>query len=137
MLTFHKNERLCRKKIIDSLFAQGHSFICYPFRIVWTVAQIETDSPVQVAFTVKKKDFKHAVDRNKLKRRMREAYRKNKQQLYDFFASKNSRLAFMVIYLDKQLLDYSQIEQKIISSLVRLEKELDTHFKWKAENESK
>ena len=84
MYTFKKEERLCNKKLIDGLFHNGSSFLCYPYKASWMFTDGEQQFPVQIVFSVAKKRYKRAVDRNLVKRRMREAYRLNKQaQLYD------------------------------------------------------
>lgn len=66
--------------------------------------------PAQAAFSVAKKGFRLAVARNLLKRRMREAYRKNKHLLYDYLAGQNSGTAFVVIYKENYIADYREIE---------------------------
>src|ERR1700761_6552929 len=80
MYTFTKEERLCNKKLIDTLFHNGSSFLCYPFKVSWLEADFAGTFPVQIVFAVPKRRFKRAVDRNLIKRHMREAYRLNKQQ---------------------------------------------------------
>ncbi len=117
MKTFSKNERLSSKIIIDELFAKGKSFNNFPFKIIWMeLPQVATHS--QVLFSVPKRLYKRAVDRNRMKRLMREAYRKNKSSLYENLKEKKIGLIF--IYLNKTKLDYQEIEEKIIVSLQRL-----------------
>ena len=87
MYTFKKEERLCNKKLIDELFHNGSSFLCYPFKVSWLLVDEPAQFPAQVLFSVSKKRYKRAVDRNLIKRRMREAYRLHKQQhLYDLLS---------------------------------------------------
>src|SRR5690554_6622772 len=74
--TLSKEERLCSKRSIDGLFAKGSSFVLYPFRFV--VLQSPDEQPAKILFSVSKRKFRKAVDRNWIKRRMREAYRLNK-----------------------------------------------------------
>ena len=82
--TFPKEEHLCRKKLIEELFGkQGSSFGVYPLRIVWIKAEAPTTAPPQVLISVSKRTFKRAVDRNRLKRLIREAYRLNKYRLLE------------------------------------------------------
>ena len=80
--SFKKEERLLSKKIIDLLFEKGVSFVNNPVRTIWLEAELKTNSPVQVLIAVPKKNVAKAVDRNTIKRRMREAYRKHKHLLY-------------------------------------------------------
>ncbi|WP_162428479.1 ribonuclease P protein component [Pontibacter pudoricolor] len=79
--TFSKEERLCSKRLITLLFSKGSSFNLYPLRFVFYTEPGTTPAPTQVVISVSKRHFKRAVDRNRLKRQMREAYRLNKQLL--------------------------------------------------------
>jgi ribonuclease P protein component len=114
--SFHKEERLCKRKQIQELFEKGSSFYLFPFKVV-TLPQSMDDSPHQVLFSVSTRNFKRAVDRNLIKRRMREAYRKNKHKLA---SSRKLMLAF--IYTAKEILPYAEIERKLILALGRSEK---------------
>src|SRR5476649_2030666 len=97
MYTFKKEERLCNKKLIDGLFHSGSSFLCYPYKVSWMLIDGGT-VPAQVVFGVPKKRYKHAVDRNLIKRRTREAYRLHKQQLlYNYLIDSNMHLALSLI----------------------------------------
>ena len=80
MQTFSKSERLCSKIAIEKLVEEGKSFHLSPFKISW-LSNTEESVPVQILISVPKRTFKRAVYRNLLKRRIREAYRKNKQSL--------------------------------------------------------
>src|SRR5271170_3084196 len=100
MHTFKKEERLCNKKLIDGLFHSGSSFLCYPFKVSWLVVEEPRIYPAQIVFSVSKKRFKRAVDRNLIKRRMREAYRLNKQDcLYNVLNSADKKIALSVGYI--------------------------------------
>jgi ribonuclease P protein component len=68
MYTFKKEERLCNKKLIDELFHNGSSFLCYPYRVSWLTVEENAEFPVQVLIAVPKKRYKRAVDRNLVKR---------------------------------------------------------------------
>ena len=80
--------------------------------------------PAQMAISVQKRLFKKAVQRNLLKRRIREAYRKNKSELYLKLESSNTNIVFMLIYTGSSILSYQEIEKKIIVVLGRLKEEL-------------
>ena len=114
--TFKKEERLTNKKVFDKLFNAGQSISLPPFRLLWA----ENPNLTQLGIAVPKKSFAKAVQRNKLKRRIREAYRKNKHLLYAFLKKKNLHIALMVIYTDKMELSYKEIEQKMVVSLQKL-----------------
>jgi ribonuclease P protein component len=119
--TFSKSERLCSRKIITGLMENGNVFYMPFFKVIWLKSDLELPFPAQVAFSVPKRIFRHAVTRNLLKRRMREAYRKNKYILYDFLGTENVRIVFLLIFRDVKVLDYLTIEKsmrKLIGKLI-------------------
>jgi ribonuclease P protein component len=109
--TFHKSEKLCSKKIITALFENGNIFYSGFFKIVWQVNPASLPFPVEAAFSISKKGFRLSVTRNLIRRRMREAYRRNKQILYDFLDSENTRISFIIIFRDASVPDYVTIEK--------------------------
>ncbi|HET9055119.1 MAG TPA: ribonuclease P protein component [Cyclobacteriaceae bacterium] len=111
--SFPKSERLYKKKDIQELFDKGSSFYVYPFRVF--VQKNETHDTNQVLFSVSKKNFKKAVDRNLIKRRMREAFRLNKAALPE---ASTWQMAY--IYTAKTILEFAQIRDKMIASFKRL-----------------
>jgi ribonuclease P protein component len=116
---FPKSERLSSKKLIDSLFANGKSIFLYPYRIKYLPAsQLEVHSN-QFLISVPKKLFKRAVDRNLIKRRVKEAYRLHKSTYLNPYQPKEF-LVIAYIYVAKEILDYDLIESKLIESLKRL-----------------
>ena len=119
--TFKKEERLTNKKVFDRLFNSGQSISFPPFRLLWT----ENPNLTQLGIAVPKKSFAKAVQRNKLKRRIREAYRKNKHLLYAFLKKKNLHIALIIIYTEREELSYQQIEQKMVVSLQKLIGEIE------------
>lgn len=121
---FRKSERLCKKKFIDELFRTGNSFFSYPFRIVWLPVEEPGSQPAQVAISVQKRLFRKAVQRNLIKRRIKEAYRRNKAELYFELESEGHRVVFFLIYTASTILSYKEIEQKIIIALSRLKEEI-------------
>ncbi len=120
MQTFTKAERLSGKTALDRLFQTGKSFNSFPFKVVWKEVSADNIPPVQVVISVPKRIFKRAVDRNLLKRRTREAYRKNKAALYNALGDKKVHL--LLVYTSKTILEYKEIEDKIIIVLQRLNK---------------
>jgi ribonuclease P protein component len=129
MQTFKKEERLSRKKIVDQLFSEGKSFIVFPFRIVWMNYDPEVDYPAQVLINVSKKRFKRAVDRNLIKRRTREAYRRNKESWYKFLDEYNFKCVFALLYISTEIDSFKAIEEKIILILHRLQSEYERDVK--------
>lgn len=120
MQTFKKTERLRSKKLIERLFNQGNTIKNYPFKIVWLENDIRAPFPAQVLVSVSRRTFKRAVDRNKIKRRIKEAYRHHKNALYEYLNEADKHLIFAIVYTGRELLKYNDIERKIIDSLKRL-----------------
>jgi ribonuclease P protein component len=121
MYTFKKEERLCNKKLIDGLFHDGSSFLCYPFKASWLYINEPQQFPVQVLFSVSKKRFKRAVDRNLIKRRMREAYRLHKQQhLYELLNTADKKIVLSLGYIGKEIAPYDFTEKKMLKLLTQL-----------------
>jgi ribonuclease P protein component len=134
--TFKKAERLTHKILIGKLFSEGKGFICYPFRIVWKEAELNSEYPAQVAITVSKRSFKKAVTRNLLKRRIREIYRLQKGELYKKLDNKNAKLAFMIVYLPKTILSSAEMEGKLSKGLNRLFNEYEKHSQLSDQSDS-
>ncbi|MBW4889297.1 ribonuclease P protein component [Mucilaginibacter sp. HMF5004] len=121
MYTFKKEERLCNKRLIDSLFHSGSSFLCYPFKVSWLAAPDSQTVTAQVLFAVAKKRYKHAVDRNLIKRRMREAYRLAKQEhLYNHLIAINKPIILSLAYIGKEIEDYALMEKKMQKTLIQI-----------------
>jgi ribonuclease P protein component len=118
--TFKKEERLSRKKLIDELFNSGSAFYLQPLKILILLKNFESDFPVQVLITVSSKNFPRAVDRNTIKRLIRESYRLNKHILYDDLKSKNKKLLIAIIYSSKKIESFSLIEEKVVASLQKI-----------------
>ena len=115
--TFNKLERLKSKKRIEQLFTEGKSLNAFPLKLVFL--QLEHDSPalIQAGVSVSKRNFKSAVDRNRIKRLMREAYRKNKQIVYG--SEDTKKHIFMFIYQGKKEPGYQLVEQKMKELLTK------------------
>ncbi len=113
--SFTKAERLCSKKAIERLFAEGHSFAKYPIRLVWLPMEVTPGAtyPVQVAMSVPRKKFKKAVVRNRIRRLMREAYRMNKYRLYRELQQEEEQYVFMLIYTAMEELPLGIIEESM------------------------
>ncbi len=118
--TFRKAERLTSRKIFNLLVKQGRSVNESPFRLIWLKTTLESPFPAQVAFAVPKKNFKSAVKRNRIKRMMREVYRKNKASFYPLLVQKEQQLALLLVYTGNTIPEYAEVEEKITLILQRL-----------------
>ncbi|MCF6223500.1 MAG: ribonuclease P protein component [Flavobacteriaceae bacterium] len=109
--TFKKQEKLKKSKLINQLFAEGKSVTAFPIKLIYL--DIDHNSPykIQAGVSASKRNFKRAVDRIKIKRLLREAYRKNKYLIYESEYTKKH--IFMFIYLDKKEVDYITVEEKM------------------------
>ncbi len=114
--SFSKEEKLTGKKKIDELFHKGVSFYMNDFQVRYLNTKEEKKH--QILISVPKKKFKRAVDRNLLKRRIREGYRLNKELIYSNNDSSGYSIAF--IYLSKQILTFYNIQNQLIKCLERL-----------------
>lgn len=105
-LTFNKNEKLKSQKAIEQLFAEGKSFSAYPLRMIY----LKNDDMRKVGVSVSKRNFKKAVDRNRIKRLLREGYRLNKTMLIE---QNHCNYTLMILYIGKELPDFNLIDTKI------------------------
>ncbi|HCW08920.1 MAG TPA: ribonuclease P protein component [Cytophagales bacterium] len=113
MYSLKKTERLTKKKSIQELFERGSSFYLYPFKVF--LKEIEGSSENQILISVPKSNFKRAVDRNKIRRRIREGYRLNKTALVH---EKKFMIAY--IYSIKEILNSERIQQSIVQTLNKI-----------------
>ncbi|MEN8124603.1 MAG: ribonuclease P protein component [Bacteroidota bacterium] len=109
--TFKKDEKLKKKKLIEELFSSGKAINAYPIKLIYL--QIEHDSlfKIQAGVSVSKRNFKKAVDRNRIKRLLREVYRKNKHIIYE--SEHTKKHIFMFIYVGKKEEKYDLLEKKM------------------------
>lgn len=110
---FPKQERLKSTKAIELLFSEGQSFASFPLRIVYTLEQ-DTEKPFAVRFaaTIPKKKFSKAVQRNRLRRQIKESFRLEKHQLYQSLGEQlNGCINIMFIYTAPEKLPYQKIER--------------------------
>ena len=119
-LSFSKEEKLKSRKMISRIFSEGSVVKAYPIRIQFIFHEIEDFPPCQMGVSVPKRNFKSAVDRNRIKRQIKEAYRLNKSAFINDLLQKKKKLAMMVIFASNKKLEYSQIEKLITSALDKI-----------------
>lgn len=124
--TLCKAERLVSRKLTETLFggSQSRSFVSYPLRAVYmTVPRSEGGQPVQILISVPKKRFHHAVDRNRVKRQVREAFRRHKHPLCDAVRP-DEQLVVAFLWQSATHFPTSAVEQHVVSILRRITEKL-------------
>jgi len=124
--TFRKWERIVSKKQIESLFEGGESqsLAAFPLRVVYQLTERrQSNTPAQILISVPKKRFKHAVDRNKVKRQVREAFRLHKQPLWEAIPD-DKQLAIAFIWLSDKHCPTLEVEKRVVSLLRRIAEKL-------------
>lgn len=119
--SFSKKERLKSKKQIERLFSEGKSITHYPLKLIYMPAEVEQEVPLKVGVSVPKRNFKKAVERNRIKRLMREAYRLNKHLIFNNI---EGNFAFLILYLGKQLPRYREVEEPLADIFRKFVKEI-------------
>ncbi|WP_338732309.1 ribonuclease P protein component [Mangrovimonas cancribranchiae] len=107
--TFNKTEKLKSKILISKLFSEGKSVSAYPLRLVYLETSFNTSHKLKVGVSVSKRHFKNAVDRNHIKRLLRESYRLNKAT---YFNNIETQYAFMILYIGKQGTTFDEVNHK-------------------------
>lgn len=129
--TFRKSERLNSKLVIDKLFAGGNSSSAvFPLRVVYMkipediVPDTMQEVPAAVLISVPKKRFHHAVDRNRLKRLVREAYRTNKDGLWNELQGKDYKLAIAFVCITDTMPSFRQVNKAVCKALVKIKESI-------------
>jgi ribonuclease P protein component len=126
--TLPKAYKLCSLKKIEQLYANGKLIKVFPLRVLYTLEELpETPQTTlfEVLFSAPKRRFKHAHDRNYIKRIMREALRKNKHPLLEALAQQNKKLHFSLTFVADERPTYQLLEQKLCKALDQLIKEIN------------
>jgi len=124
--TFRKPEKICNQKQIDRLFKEGKSFYSGLFRLLFVESELSEQPPVQLLIAVPKKNLRHAVSRNRMKRLIREAYRLNKHALIEAHNKSGKHCDIAIIFTGKSCISQSHTLVAINVLLNRLKQ---THEK--------
>lgn len=127
--TFSREERLSSRKLLEKIIAEGTSVHTPPFRLSWIAAELKSKFPAQIAIAVPKRFFKRAVDRNRIKRLVREVYRKNKSGIYALLQSKQLQCAMLVVFSGRKVPEYAEVEKKFLLTLQRFEEAILKNFR--------
>ncbi|WP_299115681.1 ribonuclease P protein component [uncultured Winogradskyella sp.] len=105
--SYSKKDKLKSKKLIERLFSEGKSITVFPLRLVYLKTTFEDDSVLKTGVSVSKRIHKNAVDRNRIKRLMREAYRLNKPK---YFNKSSTSYAFMILYISRNKTTFEELD---------------------------
>ena len=130
--TFGRHERLRSRKQIEQLFDKGKSFVVAPFRVYYLVSEMlnaqRSMLNVQFGIGVSSKNFKRAVDRNRIKRLTKEAWRLQKNELKEKVKTSGKQVNVFFIYTGKELPDYATIKDKVAVALKKLANKIDENI---------
>ena len=118
MQTFGKDEKICSSTEITDLFSKGKQLFKHPVKLLWLAVEPTNGNKARVLITVSKRNFKHAVQRNRIKRLLRECYRKNKHLLEPLTA--DQQLLIGLIFIGKEVPRINMLEPIIIALFQRL-----------------
>ncbi|MCL7761859.1 ribonuclease P protein component [Polaribacter sp. Z014] len=121
--TLGKEERLKSKKLIEKLYLERNSVKAFPLRMIFLQTEHTSKFPAQVGVSVPKRNFKLAVDRNRIKRLMRESYRLQKEIVYNNI---EQPYVFMISYIGKEKCTYEEMYLKMEKLLTRFVSEINT-----------
>lgn len=123
--SFGKEYKLCSKKKIDAVFESGKSIKQFPVVVKFLETEVPTEKPFQVVFAVPKRSFKKAVDRNRIKRLLREATRFEKHNFESYLEQKKIQMALFVIFTAKEEMELIQLQTKIKKAFVKIIEQLE------------
>lgn len=124
--TFSKKERIVSSKLMETLFEKGDSLAvtAFPLKAVYLpIDRPQGGAPAQVLISVPKKRFKHAVDRNRVKRQVREAYRQHKEVIYESIAADKQLLVAFIWLSDKHYIS-AEVERRVSKLLQKIAQQL-------------
>lgn len=118
--SFHKKQRISSKRDIEFLFRDGKATFLFPFRVTYALVEF-SDYPVKILISVPRNKIRRAVQRNRIKRLTREAWRLNNENLQNPAGNTGKTLLVALIYIHDMPVDYEQVEKAIIKIMKQLE----------------
>lgn len=119
--TFGKGEKLKSRKQIESLFLEGNNIKSFPLRLIYHPVDAESKFPIKAGFSVPKRSIKRAVDRNRIKRKLKELYRLNKHQFAEHLTKTH---AFMFVYMGKEELSFGELEESFMKLISKFNQKI-------------
>lgn len=123
--SYNKQEKLKSRKQLNTLFKKGKSFTVFPLKVFFVFADNTQDNIIKTGVGVSSRHFKKAVQRNRVKRLLREVYRTEKLPLQEALNKSNKKLAIFLLFVDKTLPEYSLLKEKMPLCIQRLIHEVD------------
>jgi len=123
--SYGKKEKLKSRKLLKQVFSNGKSFTVFPIKMFYLRPDLQLDFPLKVGVGVSARNFKKAVERNRIKRLLREAYRTEKLPLHKYLKEHNCQAVIFLLYTDKILPDYAILKTKMPLVLEQLIKRLN------------
>lgn len=122
--SYNRFEKLKSRKQIELLFAKGKSISAFPVKVFYLPVEHTPVHPVQVGVGVSARNFKKAVDRNTIKRRMREAYRLHKLPIHEHLVAQQKSVAVFILWIDKQMPTTAALQDLMPAVIEKLIKQL-------------
>ncbi len=119
--TYNRKEKLKSRKVLSTLFTEGKSFSVFPVKVFYLPVKEEGAGSIQAGVGVSARNFKKAVDRNRIKRLLRECYRLNKTVLHTTLKEKKKKMAFFFLYIGKEVPEYTLLDEKMKTVITKLE----------------
>lgn len=121
MFTFNKHERLCSRQLINETLTKGDVLFVHPFKLYYVISENQNNpTSLLFAISVPKRQFKRAIDRNRIKRLVRESYRLNKSSILNSLNFESKNISLFIIYIDKNIPNFETTNSKIKLLLQKL-----------------
>ena len=125
LFSYGRAEKLKSRKLMQQLFSKGKTFSVYPVKVFYMQPAALLDHPVKAGVGASGKYFKRAVDRNRIKRLLREVYRTEKFPLHAYLSSSGKQVVVFFLYVDKSMPEYAELKTKMHLALHKLIKQLN------------
>lgn len=128
IFTYQKKDKLKSRKQTQYLFSNGKSIGVFPIKLIYTVETVDTEGLLQTGVGAPTRTFRKAVQRNRVKRLLREAYRLEKPTFLELFSLEHKRINLFFLYGNAEVLTQVEIQSKVRSALVLLAQKLNANL---------